>query len=245
MREQLIAYAIKYEGEWDCIARALQKQENWKIEKNIENCIVLGDNLYPKAFLSLQKPPFVLFYKGNTKLLNTKMLCVVGTRTPTADGQAYTNFLFQHVDQRFCIVSGLAKGIDALAHQAALQAGLDCVGIVGSGLDVIYPKENQLLWEQMMKNGLLLSEYPPKSKPLKHHFVMRNRLLAALASQVIVIEAKAHSGTMHTVNEALLLSKDVWTFPHSILNKEGAGCNQLIEDGALMIKDLEDIKDIQ
>ncbi|MGL5541192.1 MAG: DNA-processing protein DprA [Erysipelotrichaceae bacterium] len=243
MRNKLIAYAYKYHGEWDRIAQALANNEVVALPTEVADCLVLGDPHYPPAFLSLQKPPFVIFYKGNVHLLAQVGLCVIGTRTPSAQGVALCEVLFAHLPQNLVIVSGLAKGIDALAHQHALRRHQRCIGVVGSGLEVVYPKENAGLWQQM-QHQLLLSEYPPHSAPLRHHFIMRNRLLAALGQALVVVEAKAKSGTMHTVSQALALGKEIYVFPHSWFNEQGMGCNILIEEGANVLKEPDDIRQI-
>lgn len=242
MREQLLYYAIKYKGEWDAINRALQRQEPYEKLKKEGNYLVLGDYLYPNAFLSLQKPPFVLFYKGDLSLLKKNKITVIGTRTPSIHGKEYTRLLVDYCPLRCVIVSGLAKGIDGYAHTLYLQRQGKCIGIIGSGIDVIYPKEHAQLWATLENKGLLMSEYPEGVPPLKHHFIMRNRLLAALSEFLIVVEAKERSGTFITVDEALVLQREIYTFPHLLSNDVGSGCNKLIEEGANFFTTRKDLQ---
>lgn len=242
MREQLLYYAIKYNGEWGAIDRALKRKEPFlKVKKEVK-CLVLGDNLYPNAFLSLQKPPFVLFYKGDLSLLYKNKITVIGTRHPSEFGKDYTKLLVDACPLQISIVSGLAKGIDGYAHAYYLEKQGKCIAIVGSGLDVVYPKEHKDLWELLSSKGLLLSEYPEGVAPLKHHFIMRNRLLAALGEALVVVEAKERSGTFITVDEALVLQRDIYTFPHVITNDAGSGCNKLIEEGANFFTTRKDLQ---
>ncbi len=130
------------------------------------------------------------------------------------------------------IVSGLALGIDGAAHRAALRLCRGTIGIAGCGLDRPYPAYNRDLYTELPKANLLLSEYPPQTPPLKHHFPWRNRLIAALSDRIVVMQAGFHSGTMLTVNEAIELNREVWCLPYPAMNKEGEGCNLLISQGA-------------
>jgi len=130
------------------------------------------------------------------------------------------------------IVSGLALGIDGAAHRAALRLCRGTIGIAGCGLDRPYPAYNRDLYTELPKANLLLSEYPPQTPPLKHHFPWRNRLIAALSNRIVVMQAGFHSGTMLTVNEAIELNREVWCLPYPAMNKEGEGCNLLISQGA-------------
>ncbi|MGL5977858.1 MAG: DNA-processing protein DprA [Erysipelotrichaceae bacterium] len=244
MREQILAYALKYRGEWNLIAKAIANQEPIQPRVTSEKTCVLGDCDYPIVFLSLQKPPFVIFYKGDIQLLQQTSLSIIGTRTPTNDGIALCEHLVACLDPNIAIVSGLAKGVDGLIHTAALQHGHTCIGVVGSGLDTIYPDEHRALWQTLATKHVLLSEYPLGTQPKKHHFIMRNRLIAALGEVLVVVEAAMKSGTMHTVADALALGKELYTFPHSYYNPMGLGCNTLIEEGANVLKHQDDIKEL-
>ena len=151
---------------------------------------------------------------------------------------------FENLNEEYGIVSGVAKGIDGLAHYYAIKENRRTIGVIGCGLDIVYPKENESLYEEIGKHHLLLSEYPCGCKPLAFHFPWRNRIIASLCEKVVVIEAKVKSGTMITVNEALELGISVYAFPHNINNINGEGCNMLIEQGCSMINCIRDMNDI-
>ena len=131
------------------------------------------------------------------------------------------------------VVSGLAKGADAQAHRCALQTGT--IGVLGCGLDVIYPKENEKLIKEMKLNHLVLSEYPEGVKPMKHHFPWRNRIIAALSDHIVAVQAQMKSGTATTVMQAIELSKMVYCVPYPLDFEDGQGCNQLISQGAQIL----------
>lgn len=244
MREQLLYYALKYHGEYGAMKKAIEHDEEWrKVEGTYQYLTILDDD-YPKQLFALDEPPYVLFYEGTLDLLRLRMIAVIGSRQCSMLAKTTTNQLISNMDETCCIVSGLAKGIDAYAHQAALQCQKKTIGIIGCGIDVTYPKENKALYEEMMKNHLILSEYPPHTAPLAHHFPWRNRIISALAEKCIVVEAQKRSGTMITVNEALNLGKEVVTFPYRMSDTFGSGCNEMIQQGASMILGIDDMKKI-
>lgn len=229
-RNKLIAYALKYQGDYNQILKAiLTKEEAKEIEAN--NCLTILDEGYPKEFLCLKSPPFVLFYKGNLDLLKEEKIAIVGSRKACTYALEATKLLaLKNADK--VIVSGLAKGIDAKAHTYATKT----IGVIGCGIDYIYPIENKLLYQRIEKEGLLISEYPSFCKPLSYHFPFRNRLIASLANTVYIMQSSEKSGTITTVNEALELGKDIKVLPYDIFMEEGIYNNQLINDGALIIK---------
>lgn len=138
------------------------------------------------------------------------------------------------------IVSGMAKGIDAQAHYSSLTG--KTVGVLGCGMNVHYPTCNEQLYQQMKKRHCLISEYPPDTPPLKHHFPWRNRIIAALADKVAVPQAKCRSGTMVTVNYAMEMGKDIYCVPYPLWDLEGDGCNELIYNGAIPLIHFDDLK---
>lgn len=244
MREALLYYAVTYRGEYHAIKKAIQQKEDYiKIDYDGHYLTIL-DTVYPPCLLQLQYPPFVLFYEGDISLLQEEMVAVVGARIPSTYAIDCNTYLMKHLQMRYGVVSGLAKGIDSCAHIKAFAQGRKTIGIIGCGLDVIYPKENQRWYEMMKTKGLLLSEYPYGVKPLAHHFPWRNRLIAALGKALVVIEGKIKSGTMITVNEALLLGKDIYCFPHDVFREQGEGCNALLEQGCQILYNIESIKEI-
>ena len=229
-RKVLISYAIKYKGDYKKILNAYTNNENINVI-NYKNAITILDDNYPKKLLELDYPPLVLFYKGNIKLLNNKCLGIVGSRDVTMYGSNVTNFIANKLKSKYTIVSGLAKGVDSLAHLACLNNG-HTIGVLGCGIDYIYPKSNTLLYNDMAINHLIISEYPYNLKPQKYYFPFRNRIIAALSDKLIVTSAKEKSGTMITVNEMLKLNKDVYCVPYHYDEIDGSGCNRLILEGA-------------
>ncbi len=231
IREQLIYYSLKYQGEYKKILDAIKSQESfcWVNEKN---CFTILDDVYPKEFYNLAYPPFVIYYKGNLELLKGKKVAVVGSRKVCDYAHRATELLIDKLNDNDCtIVSGLAVGIDGIAQRRAKKT----IGILGSGIDCIYPKRNEELIKTCFDKQLVLSEYPKMVPPLKHHFPIRNRLIASLSSEVYVMQAEIKSGTMTTVKHALDLNKNIYALPYRIFDTEGEGCNLLIEEGAELI----------
>jgi len=204
--------------------------------------ITPDDLAYPDAFRALPDPPFLLFASGNLDLLAAPGVGVVGTRSPTEYGRRATASLAGEVARAgYCIVSGMAKGIDAAAHAAALEAGGATVGVLGHGIDRVYPPENALLFEKVRASGLLLTELPPGEEPLAGNFPRRNRLIAALSLGILVVEMGEKSGAQHTVTYALEQGKDVFAVPGPIGTPTSAGTNQLLKDGARLVTSARDI----
>lgn len=233
-REQILYYAIKYRGEYQRIHHAVLQDEVWWERKTEEEYVTILDNNYPDQLRLLKNPPYLLFYKGNISLLKNRSCAVIGSRFPVEYASHYTKEIVQELQKEFTIVSGLAKGIDTLAHQTTYLKG-KTIGVIGCGLNIVYPKMNFNLQNEMMNNQLVISEYPKDTKPLKHHFPMRNRIIAALAEFVVVMQASLKSGTLITVNEALELNKEIFVLPYSLDCVEGQGCNYLIQQGASII----------
>lgn len=228
-RERLISYAIKYGGDIRKISKAYLNDEDINYI-SYDNCFTIFDDIYPKEFYRLAVPPLVLFYKGDLSLLYKDKIGVVGSRVTCDYALKATKDLVLNKKDKV-IVSGLAKGIDAYAHKYADKT----IGILGCGIDYIYPLENKHLYKKLEKEGLIISEYPYLIKPYKDHFPFRNRLIAALASEVYVMQSRKNSGTFTTINEALTLGKNIKILPYDIYNKEGIFNNYLIEEGASLI----------
>ncbi len=228
-RYHLIALAIKYQGEYGRIAKAIKTRE--VIEEYVcSNAITILDPDYPLKFHQLEEPPFVLFYHGRKELLNDDPAAVIGSRNPCFYAVKATEELCQALKKRHTIVSGMAKGIDATAHKAALDR---TVGVLGCGIDYIYPAINQKLFTEVKKNGLLISEYPGFIKPYAYHFPFRNRLIAALCDKLFVMEGKFKSGTMTTVEAGLQLGKEIYVLPFDLY--ADLANNTLIAEGAVPI----------
>lgn len=195
--------------------------------------ISILDKTYPEYLKHIYNPPALLFYQGDLSLLNHQLLAIVGSRMTSPYGEkALTLLLPELISHEITTVSGLAKGIDRAVHQKTIELGGRTIGILGTGLDHYYPFENEALQIEIARNHLLISEYPIGTKPLKHHFPMRNRIIAGLSLGTLVIEAKYRSGSLITANLALQEGREVFAVPGNITNPYSEGTNDLILHGA-------------
>ncbi len=202
----------------------------------------LDDPDYPAALRHLPQPPSALHAQGRLELLHRPGIGVVGTRSHTTYGaDATASFVVGLVRAGYTIISGLARGIDGIAHRAALEAGGDTVGVLGTGLDVPYPEEHEDLIRSVAERGCLVTEFPNGTGPRKYHFPQRNRIIAGLARGVLVVEAPEHSGAMNTAQHALEGGKEVFAVPGPIHNATSAGTNRLIQEGAALVTSAADI----
>jgi len=209
----------------------VEKEQSF-LEKYAMRPLFITDKDYPQRLLNCEKAPILLFYKGNANLNNTKIIAVVGTRSPTEYGKQAAAMLMKDLaSSGMLIISGLAYGVDAIAHQSALDNGLPTVGILGHGLDQIYPQENAPLARRMVQQGGLLTQFNIGSSPENYNFPIRNRLVAAMSDALIVIETASRGGSMLTVNNALEFNKKVFAFPGRINDLKSSGCNALICSG--------------
>lgn len=187
---------------------------------------------YPEKLKELSDAPFFLFCKGDISLLKHQSLAVVGTRKPTAYGRMATERLVKDIASAgVVIVSGLAYGVDSIAHRKCLEVGGKTIAVLGSGLHEIYPAEHQSLADEIAKKGLLLSEYSPNKKATKYSFPQRNRILAGLSDGVLITEASMKSGTMHTKDFALDYGKNVYSVPGNIDSLASELTNEIIKTG--------------
>lgn len=212
-------------------------------EKHGIRCITIFDKEYPVMLRETYMPPWVLYAKGDIHLLQKeRLLAVVGSRQATAYGKKAIEQLFPRIiEKQIVIVSGLAAGIDACAHQAAIKFGGKTIGVIAGGFNHLYPKENIILAKEMMEHHLVISEYPIHMRPQKWHFPLRNRIIAGLCRGTLVIEAKQRSGSLITANYAVQEGRDVYAVPGHILGPHSAGTNELIQQGAKLIIKAEDI----
>lgn len=243
-RALLAAYAVRYRGEWKKIAAAIARKEPVSIPEVKETYLTIADEAYPASLRRLRFPPWVLFYEGNLELLRYPAVTIIGSREMHAYGRAMTELAASILCEHYVLVSGLAKGVDGTVHRTALEHGGHTIGVIGCGLNVAYPRCNQDLYQRMSEDHLILSEYPRDTMPESWHFPWRNRILAALGEAVIVTEARRTSGTMHTVNEAIALSREVWCAPYPYGAEEGEGCNLLISEGANLLVNEDSLKDL-
>lgn len=205
--------------------------------------VYTDDNKYLQILGNIAKPPGKLYFIGNLPSDRVKSVAIVGSRKPTSYGKEITYQLAYDLASRgVTIISGLAYGVDSIAHQAAIDANGNTIAILGSGLDNIYPKTNRQLADNIVdKGGAVLSEYPPENIARNYQFLERNRLVSGLADIVVVTEAAARSGTLSTVAHALEQGKDVGAVPGNITSLMSVGCNQIISRGGQVITNYEDI----
>ncbi|MBT5489170.1 MAG: DNA-protecting protein DprA, partial [Halieaceae bacterium] len=204
--------------------------------------VTIRDPFYPPLLAECgDRPPF-LFVQGDLDSLRSSTLSVVGTRKPSLDGQrAATDLTHAAVALGLTVVSGLALGIDGVAHQAALSAKGNTIAVLPSGLDQIYPSRHRRLAANIAESGAVVSEFPLGTPPRKHHFHRRNRTLSGFSQATLVIEAGRPSGTLITASAAADQGRDVMTLPWSIYHPEGAGCRYLLDAGAMLIQSPEDL----
>jgi DNA processing protein len=198
--------------------------------------IPFGSPLYPPELWQLGSPPVGLFLRGSREVWDSLMrmprITVVGTRRATAEGLMATEAFVAALSRRgIAVISGMALGIDARAHKSALDHGGPTVAVLGCGADVVYPPRHRWLYDRILRSGMVASELPPGSHPTKWTFPHRNRLLAALADAVLVVEGSNTSGALQTARWALELGRQVFCVPGSIFNEASEGCNSLIYDG--------------
>lgn len=229
----------------------LDKEKRDKLEKYMEDMqkqeidiVTIEDKEYPQLLKNIYDYPISLYCKGNKEILNRTSFGIIGCREASPYGMKAARYFAYYLAQKGNnIVSGLARGIDSYAHIGALQANGKTIGVIGSGLDVIYPKENQYLYDKIVKqNGAILSEYPLGVEPMKMHFPARNRIISGISKGIIVVEAKKKSGTLITVDFALEQGRDVYVVPGNIDSINSVGTNDLIKQGAQIATIFKDIK---
>lgn len=213
-------------------------------QKEAIHFLMYEDALYPKRLKEIYLPPVVLFYKGRLELFNRLSIGIVGARNHTPYSKEALEYILPDIlERKVSIISGLARGVDSLAHQLTLDLKGETIAVIGNGINICYPKENQSLYDAIGKKGLILSEYPLDSPPLKFHFPYRNRIIAGLSHGLCVIEAKLHSGSLITANVALSENRQVFALPGNITSEYSKGTNELITAGAFPIRNANDILD--
>lgn len=222
----------------------LAEEEIKFIEKYKIKTLFLADKDYPQRLLNCYDSPTILFYKGTADLNTSKVVGIVGTRNYTDYGKQFTEgFVKDLSEQQVLVVSGLALGIDAFAHKAALKNNLPTVGVVGHGLDKIYPSVHTAIAKDMIKhNGGLLSEFFSGTKPDKHNFPLRNRIVAGLCDATVVVETNIKGGSMITAKLADAYNRDVFAVPGRTTDNKSSGCNHLIKNNkAILLTDAEEL----
>ena len=206
--------------------------------------VTLGDPHYPGALLETADPPLLLYLQGRAELLAADSIAVVGSRNPTRQGLDHARaFSAQLSHAGYTIVSGLALGIDAAAHEGGLDGDGSTIAVLGTGLDSAYPRRNRELAQRIADRGLLVSEYSLGTPPLPNNFPLRNRIIAGLARATLVVEAAPQSGSLITARLANEAGRDVLAIPGSIHSPLSRGCHALIKQGAKLVESVADILD--
>lgn len=232
-----IANQIKAETVSDQIKITLE----WLAEPN-NHLITLADEDYPRLLLEIPDPPPILFAKGQLSCLQQPSIAIVGSRNPTAQGEKNAHdFAMLLAEFGFTIVSGLAIGIDAAAHRGALASNGKTIAVVGTGLDIVYPAKHRELAHEIIKQGLLISEFSLGTPSLPQNFVQRNRVISGLSMGCLVVEASLQSGSLITAKFATEQDRDVFAIPGSIHSPQSKGCHQLIKQGAKLVDAVQDI----
>ena len=223
---------------------ALAEKELRRAEKENVELLFFTDNRYPSRLRQVNDSPTMLYAKGNMDLENPKTVAIVGTRQSTAYGkECVENLVKDLVAHEALVISGLAYGIDIHAHKQALKYHLPTVGVMGSGMDVIYPGAHRDVATKMMANGGLLTEHPFGTQPDAHNFPARNRIVAGLSDAIIIVEAAAKGGALITADIANSYNKDVFAFPGNVKQSHSAGCNNLIKSNRAHL--ITSVRDLQ
>ena len=203
---------------------------------------LLESALFPSRIKEFVQDKNPIFHLGDYSLIDSPTIGIVGSRRCTRYGMTVAKEIAKRAAMRgITVVSGLAKGIDSIAHRSVMEHGGKTIGVVAGGIDVIYPKENMDLYERIAEEGLLISEYPPGSPVFKWNFPIRNRLISALSDVLVVVEAGTRSGSLITAECAIEQGKDVFAVPGNITNAYSMGPNKLIRDGARALVVIDDV----
>jgi len=212
--------------------------------RKIAGCMLLNwtEPEYPQTLLQIYDPPVLLYVRGDLQVLNLPSLSIVGTRKPTLYGTQMAQRLGRDLAARgLVIVSGLARGIDAIGHQGAMDAHGRAIGILGTGIDVCYPKENKKLYEKVLERGAIISELPLRTHPAPENFPVRNRIVAGLPLGVVVVEGAQYSGSLITARLAMEFGREVFGVPGNVTQPVSFAPNQLIKQGAKLVTCAEDV----
>lgn len=241
---------LKVDGMSDKIVQNMQKAKDAKLLEKYEKYILkndikiinISDDNYPAKLKNTYAPPITIFAKGDISLLNSKSIAIVGSREPSKYGiYVAEKFSKELSKEGITIVSGLARGIDTFAHIGALSSFGKTIAVLGSGIDVVYPKENAKYYREISEKGLIISEYIVGTAPESKNFPQRNRIISGLSDGVLVVEARKNSGTMITTDFALEQGKELYVIPGNITSNLSAGTNNLIKEGAKLVTDVYEI----
>jgi DNA processing protein len=212
--------------------------------RKIENCRLIhwAEPEYPQTLLQIYDPPVLLYVRGDAQILNEPGISVVGTRKPTLYGTQMAERLGRELAARgLVIISGMARGIDAIGHQGALAVGGRAIGVLGTGVDVCYPKENKKLFERVLERGAILSEFPLGTHPAPENFPIRNRIVAGMPLGAVIVEGAQYSGSLITARLAMEFGREVFGVPGNVTQPVSFAPNQLIKQGAKLVTCGEDV----
>ncbi len=247
-RDILIYLAVKYEGDWNSIYKAITSKESFEYEDILtakasikSKYTTIFDEDYPEHLKNTFKPPFVIFYYGDISLIKSlyDVIAVVGSRKCLEENKQAAYGIIFNLSNSMKIVSGLAYGIDYIAHKACIDAGGKTIGVLASGIDYCYPKEHIDIYNEIKANHLLISEIPGNKAPKQDGFPFRNRIISGLSWGVFVPEVRDRSGTLVTIGHSLSSGKDIMILPQQASN--GTINNHLIKEGAILVETSEDI----
>jgi len=250
-RETLLYWSLKFSGKWNEIFQAIESKmecddkEAKALFKTVKSkYITFLDDEYPESLKRMYKPPFVLYYYGDISLISDthNKLAVVGSRKCSDYGSNMTTEFVKELCKDFVIISGLAIGVDAIAHRTAIENGGKTVAVLGNGIDFTYLEENQDLYEECTKNHLVLSEYPNRIDPCPFNFPIRNRIIAGLCETLLITEGKIRSGTQITAMLMTRKNGNVCCIPTRL--GEESICNHLISEGAFLVETPEDVYEV-
>lgn len=207
-----------------------------------DSVVTLSDDEYPQLLKEIHDPPLVLHVRGDRSLLSTLSVAIVGSRRATPYGINAAQHLARGLASTgLTIVSGLAAGIDTAAHEAALDAGCPTIGVLGTGIDVVYPRGHARLFKRVIENGAIVTELPPGTPPRREHFPVRNRIISGLTKGTVIVEATSRSGSLITARLAAEQNRDVFAVPGSIFSGKSEGTHRLIQYGAKLVHDADDV----
>src|SRR2546421_1178621 len=233
------------------VAQAVFKKQSFKraekelaLTRRIDRCRLVNwsDPEYPQSLLQIYDPPVMLYVRGDPQVLNLPSIGIVGTRRPTLYGTQMAERLGRELAARgLVLVSGMARGIDAIGHQGAMNANGRAIGVLGTGIDVCYPKENKKLYEKVLERGAIISEFPLRTHPAPENFPVRNRIVAGLPLGVVVVEGAQYSGSLITARLAMEFGREVCGVPGNVTQPVSFAPNQLIKQGAKLVTCAEDV----
>ncbi len=214
----------------------------WLAAADKHHIITIQCDEYPPLLKQISDPPALLYIHGNLEILKDPQLAIVGSRNPTQGGSSSAYEFAKHLGQTgFCITSGLAIGIDGMAHKGALNAGAPTIAVIATGIDRVYPAKHRDLAHAIVEQGAIVSEFPLRTQPISANFPRRNRIISGLSYGTLVVEAAQQSGSLITARLAMEQNREVFAIPGSIHNPLARGCHQLIRQGVKLVETAQDI----